>query len=115
MQVSADISKGNKKQLLMMLYDAVILNLNDAIHAIGANNVTLKLAKIDKALSIIERGLILSLSKDGAKEVAESLEIFYENATMSIVFANTNNDVTILNNVKTSFAELKQCWNNVTG
>lgn len=115
MQVRADINENSKKQLVLKLYDAVIKNLNEAVNAINNKDITVKLQKIDKTLSIIELGLIMSLSKEGAKEVAENLELFYEDASSRIVIANIKNDTTILNNVKESFSELKKCWEQVIG
>lgn len=112
-QVSADINKSSKKELLIMMYDAVIQNLNEAVNAIKEQNVTIKLKKIEKTLSIIELGLIMSLSKEGAKEVAESLELFYEDASSSIVLANIKNDTKLLTDIKNSFTDLKQCWEKV--
>lgn len=113
MQVRADINENSKKQLVLKLYDAVIKNLNEAVNAIDNKDITVKLQKIDKTLSIIELGLIMSLSKEGAKEVAENLELFYEDASSRIVIANIKNDTTILNNVKESFSDLKKCWEQV--
>lgn len=115
MQVSSDVNKGNKKDLLLMMYDAVINNLGDAINAINAKNINVKLQKIDKTLKIIELGLIMSLSKEQAKEVAESLELFYEDASCNIVLANAKNDVKLLADIKNSFADLKKCWEKVPG
>lgn len=112
-QVSADISKSSKKELLIMMYDAVIQNLNEAVNAIKEQNVSIKLKKIEKTLSIIELGLIMSLSKEGAKEVAENLELFYEDASSSIVLANIKNDTKLLTDIKNSFTDLKQCWEKV--
>lgn len=114
MQISADISTCTKKQLLIKLYEAVILNLNEAINAINTKNIELKIKKIEKSLNIIEVGLMMSLSKDGAKEVAESLELFYEDASTQIVVANATNNTSILANIKMSFVDLKKCWEQVS-
>jgi flagellar biosynthetic protein FliS len=113
MQVSGEINQGSKKKVLMMMYDAVIVNLNEAISAMKNQNLPVKLQKIDKTLSIIEKGLIMSLSKDGAKEVAESLELFYEYASSTIVLANAKNDVDLLTEIKAYFLDLKKCWEQV--
>lgn len=113
MQVAADVNQGSKKKVLIMMYDAVIVNLNEAIAAMNTDNLPVKIQKIDKTLSIIEKGLIMSLSKDGAKEVAESLEMFYEYAASTIVLANAKNDVNLLTEIKAYFLDLKKCWEQV--
>lgn len=113
LQVAADINKSSKKQLLLMMYDAVINNISDAINAIKMHNLPTKIQKIDKTLSIIELGLMMSLSKEGAKDVAENLELFYEDAVNQIVMANLKNDATILENIKSSFFDLRKCWEKV--
>jgi flagellar biosynthetic protein FliS len=113
MQVTADINKSSKKDLLLMMYDAVIQNLTEAVNAIASNNTTVKIKKIEKVLSIIELGLIMSLSKDGAKEVAESLELFYEDAATRLVLGNLKNDTKLITEIKNSFVDLRKCWEKV--
>lgn len=109
-QVVADINNASKKDLLLMLYDGIVMNLTIAKDAIINKNISLKLNKIDKTLSIIEVGLLASLDYKYSKEVATSLEDFYNDAYQRIVWANLKNDVQLLEEIKNSFVDLKKCW-----
>lgn len=109
-QKEADLLKKNKKDLLLMLYGGVIDNLRNAKHAMLEKDVGMKIEKIDKALSIIEIGLLTTLNKEIEKNIYEDLECFYQDACSQIILANKQNDIKKLQEVEDLFVNLKKCW-----
>lgn len=113
MQNQADIQNANKIELVVLVYDKVVFHINNAIKAINTNNLELKLHSINKALNIIELGLLsyLDLSQG---DVAKNLESFYTSSMLVLTQSNINNNAKDLQKIADSFIELRDAWKNIS-
>jgi flagellar biosynthetic protein FliS len=113
MQNQADVQNANKIELVVLVYDKVVFHINNAIKAINTNNLELKLHSINKALNIIELGLLsyLDLSQG---DVAKNLESFYTSSMLVLTQSNINNNAKDLQKIADSFIELRDAWKNIS-
>lgn len=113
MQNQADIQNANKVELVVLIYDKVIFHINNAIKAIENKNLELKLTSVNKALDIIELGLLsyLDLSKGS---VAKNLENFYTSSMIVLMNSNKENNAKDLAKIADSYIELKSAWKNIS-
>ena len=109
-QLLADVQELSPKDLLLKLYDGLILNLKRAIFYIEQQNIEEKINYINKSLNIIQTGFIDCLNKDINKEVSNSLNQFYETCMLDINKANLDNDTEILNKTIKNIEHVKEAW-----
>lgn len=113
MQNQANVLSSNKVDLVVLIYDKIILELNKTVEAIDQKAFDKKAESISKILQIIEVGLLsyLDLSQG---EVAKNLEEFYLSAIFGITGANIKNDIDEFNKIKDSFVNLREAWKEIS-
>ncbi len=113
MQNQANVLSSNKVDLVVLIYDKIILELNKVIESVEQKNYQQKAESITKILQIIEVGLLsyLDLSQG---EVAKNLEAFYLSAIFGITDANIKNDIDSFNKIRDSFVNLREAWKEIS-
>ena len=95
----------NKEEILLMLYEGVLVSVKMAKRGIEEKNPKLKGEKISKVLSIINE-LDCALDKEKGGDLAENLSILYRYLMDRLTVANVKNDPEALDEVETLLREL---------
>ena len=82
-------------ELIVMLYDGAIVAIQQAKAGIEIQDFSLKSARINKALDIIE-GLRVVLDHDKGGDISKNLNDLYEYMKYRLSMANLRNDPAIL-------------------
>jgi flagellar protein FliS len=112
MQNQADVQSSNKIELVILVYDHIISHINKASTAMKENKVEEKLIHVNKALEIIELGLLAYLDMS-AGDVANNLKEFYLTAMTVITKANINNNFKDLDKIAVNFSEIRSSWKQI--
>jgi flagellar biosynthetic protein FliS len=111
MQNEADV-QCSKVELIVLIYDKIIKHLKSASKAINDNKLEEKLVNIDKALKIIELGLLQYLDMS-AGDVAKNLKEFYLCSMNVLIKANLENNPQDLEKIADNFNNLKAAWEKI--
>jgi flagellar protein FliS len=111
MQNRADV-QCSKVELVVLVYDKIIKHIKSASKAIKENKVEEKITNINKALQIIELGLLQYLDMS-AGEVAENLKEFYLCSMNVITKANLENNPQDLEKIADNFNSIKSAWEQI--
>lgn len=113
MQNQGNVLSSNKIDLVVLVYDRIILELTKTVDCIEKNDILGKAGAVSKTLQIIEIGLLSYLDLSHG-EVAKNLESFYLSSIFGITQANLKNDVKRFNQIKESFVNLREAWKEVS-
>lgn len=102
----------SKEQLLMKLYNGSLNFLALAKRGIEENNPRVKGENITKVLNIITE-LDCALDLDVGGEMAENLSNLYRHILFSLVNANLENDIEVINDVEKIIREIKTGFEEV--
>ncbi len=113
MQNQGDVNSASKVELVVLVYDRIIVEINKVIEGIAKKDIQMKSDAVSKAIKIIELGLLeyLDLSKG---DIAENLKTFYISSIMTLTNANLRNEIKDLEKVKESFIMLKEAWKELS-
>jgi flagellar protein FliS len=111
MQNEADV-QCSKVELIVLIYDKIIKHLKSASQAINDNKLEEKLLNIDKALKIIELGLLQYLDMS-AGDIAKNLKDFYLCSMNVLIKANLDNNSQDLEKIADNFNNLKSAWEQI--
>jgi flagellar secretion chaperone FliS len=107
------VSTQNKGRLIVMLYDAAVRFLKQAVRDLEAKDYTGKGRNIQKALDIIyELNTVLNVEAGG--EVADNLRSLYNFMSHHLAQANIKCDAQMIREVITILEELNQGWRTIT-
>ena len=101
-------------QLVVMLYDHVLVNLRRARIAMEAGHVEQRIALLDKARDGIGE-LLATLNHDEGGAIAENLVQLYTFALAELVDAGRESDVTRLDRVTAILTELRDAFATLAG
>jgi len=108
-QNQADFQSLNKIELVVSIYEKIISHIKKSICSIENKNTEQKLFHIDKALQIIELGLISYLDISQG-DVAKKLQDFYNISMLDLVKSNIQNNSKDLQIIADNFNEIKKSW-----
>ncbi len=111
MQNQADV-QCSKAELVVLIYDKIIKHIKSASKAITENKTEEKITNINKALQIIELGLLQYLDMS-AGEVANNLKDFYLCAMNVLTKANLENNPQDLEKIADNFYNIKTAWEHI--
>lgn len=100
-------------QLVQMVYEAILESVAKAQGAMQAGDVPQKIQHIDKAIRLIQEGLITSLDLDNGGELAANLQALYEYAVLRLTQANAQNDTAVLDEVASLVRPLLEAWTQI--
>jgi len=111
MQSQADV-QCSKAELVVLIYDKIIKHIKCASKAINENKIEEKITNINKALQIIELGLLQYLDMS-AGDVAHNLKEFYLCAMNILAKANLENNSQDLEKIADNFNNIKSAWEQI--
>jgi flagellar protein FliS len=106
---SNSVQTVSPQRIVLMLYDAIIKNVNVSVKLIEEKDYVLSNKKIQKAQDIIME-LMLSLDKEKGGEVATNLEALYDYWYRTLIDGNIKKDIQILKNVSSMVKEIRNSW-----
>lgn len=108
--VQTQANTQDQYQLVLLMLEATIESLNVARGAIVQGDVATKIAKIDKAIRIVQEGLRTSLDIDNGGELAANLANLYDYAVMRMTQGNAANDANALTEVIQLLKPIAEAW-----
>lgn len=113
MQNQGIVESSSKVDLVVLIYDRIILELRKLSEAIERKDIQTKFEAVSKSTKLIELGLLeyLDLSQG---EVAENLKNFYTSAIFTITEANLKNKTEDLAKTQNSFIILRDAWKELS-
>ncbi len=97
------------QRIVLLLYDAIIKNINLAVEKIDKKDYVTSNKKIQKAQDIVME-LMLSLDKDKGGEVATSLAALYDYWYRTLIDANIKKNKTTLLEIASMVKEIRDSW-----
>ena len=99
-------------ELIVMLYDGAIVAIQQAKAGIEIQDFSLKSARINKALDIIE-GLRVVLDHDKGGDISKNLNDLYEYMKYRLSMANLRNDPAMLDELVGLLSDLHSAWQEI--
>lgn len=111
--LESGVAAADPHKLILMLYQGAILAIATAKNQMLRKQVAEKGASITKAIKIIDEGLKACLDVKAGGEIAVNLSDLYDYMNQRLLIANLKNDISILDEVGSLLAELKQAWESI--
>ena len=100
----------DQHQLVVMMYETVLECLAMARGAIEKNDTPTKIKQLNKAIRIVQEGLLTSLDLDNGGELAANLSALYDYCVLRMTQANAANDAAALAEVAGLIRPLADAW-----
>ena len=113
-QVATGVATADNVKLILMLFDGLLESLAATRGHIMHGNITEKSKSIARCNRII-LGLQTSLDFEQGGDLARNLNDLYGYVTRRLVHANANNDLAILDEVRSLMSEIREAWSNLPG
>src|SRR5690606_7198563 len=101
-------------QVIQLMLDSALARIAEATGHLQRGEIAAKGEKIGKALRIIE-ALMLGLDTERGGELAENLERVYDYSARTLLKANLENRVDLLEEVNALLREIKVGWDGIAG
>lgn len=111
--LSTSVESASPHQLILLLFDGAAVALTTAKYAMEEQNIPAKGSAISKAIAIISDGLQASLDRDSGGELAGRLYALYEYMSARLLYANINNDIMVLDEVRNLLGEIHEAWRQI--
>jgi len=111
--LESGVAAADPHKLILMLYQGAILAIATAKNQMLRKQVADKGSSITKAIKIIDEGLKACLDVKAGGEIAVNLSDLYDYMNQRLLIANLKNDISILDEVGSLLAELKQAWESI--
>ena len=112
--VQSMVDSASPQQLIKMLFDGLLASINAARGAIERGDINEKVRHIDKAVRILQEGLLGALDREKGGELAGNLASLYEYCTTRLTLANARNDASMVDEVAGLVSTVAQGWNEIT-
>jgi flagellar protein FliS len=106
---SAQVNSASPEQILVLLYDAALRDLKEAMAALQANDRARKAKALDHAVKVLTE-LANSLRPDKSPEIAENLSSLYDFMIDRMIRSNAQNQDLDLQVVYNLLGELRSAW-----
>lgn len=110
--IQSGIMDASPHRLVQMLMEGFLERIAFAKGNIDRNEIAKKGENISRAITIVN-GLQSSLNKEAGGEIAENLNNLYDYMSLRLVLANSNNDISMLDEVSRLMLEIKSGWDNM--
>ena len=108
------LNTNNKALIVSELNGKVAEHLNMAIVSINNNNIQEKHNRLNKAMKIIEEGLLSCLVDVENSNMGENLRNFYLSSLVVITKSNVNNNTEDLKKISGLFTDFKEVWKEIS-
>jgi len=105
----AQVNSASPEQLLVLLYDAALRDLKEAITALAVNDRGRKAKALDHGVKVVTE-LANSLRPEKAPEIAENLSSLYDFMIDRMIRSNAQNQDLDLQVVYNLLGELRSAW-----
>jgi flagellar secretion chaperone FliS len=105
----SDVRGASAVRLVVLLHEQVIQDLRHAVKAMEQNNIELRARKLNHALDVIAC-LQASVNKEAGRQVALTLESFYNHLRVSLLDAHVRASPRILSQQITDLLTLREAW-----
>jgi flagellar secretion chaperone FliS len=112
MHIESAVSDAQPVTLVVMLFDGVIRNINEAVLATRAGNIQAKGQAIGKAIRILEEGLRASLDRK-IGQFSNHLNDLYLYIGDKLLAAHLRNDVSLLDEALSLLTPIRDAWRSV--
>ena len=106
---SAQVNSASPEQILVLLYDAALRDLKEAMAALQANDRARKAKALDHAVKVVTE-LANSVRPDKSPEIAENLSSLYDFMIDRMIRSNAQNQDLDLQVVYNLLGELRSAW-----
>ncbi len=113
--IETGFSTSNPHQIVVMLFDALLLSVGTARAALRQNDVATKGVHIGKAVSIIGEGLLDSLDMSAGGKLVVNLKNVFEYCIKRLTYANIYNDDAALEEVARLIKVVADAWKDNQG
>lgn len=110
--IQSGIMDASPHRLVQMLMEGFLERIAFAKGNIDRKEIAKKGENISRAITIVN-GLQSSLNKEAGGELAENLSNLYDYMSLRLVLANSNNDISMLDEVANLMLEIKSGWDNM--
>jgi len=104
------VNSASPHKLIVMLYDGALEAIRKAKLHMEMKNTLDKCQCVDKALRIINEGLMAALDRNAGGQLAEQLLALYEYIGKELVLASARNDAEKMNNCSALLEDLRAAW-----
>lgn len=111
-QVTTGVATASNVELIMMLFDGLIETLSVVRGHIEHKAIIPKSQAINKASKIV-LGLQSALDLEKGGDLARNLFDLYTYVVRKLVEVNANNDVALLEDLRSMILEIRQAWQDV--
>ncbi|MCF7986124.1 MAG: flagellar export chaperone FliS [Methylovulum sp.] len=110
--IQSGIMDASPHRLVQMLMEGFLERIAFAKGNIDRKEIAKKGENISRAITIVN-GLQSSLNKEAGGDLAENLSNLYDYMSLRLVLANSNNDISMLDEVARLMLEIKSGWDNM--
>lgn len=112
MNAHGSLADASPHQVIRVMLDTLLGRVAEARGHMERGEVAAKGEKIGKALNIVE-ALIMSLDPDRGGEIAVNLERLYDYVSRTLLKANVENRVELLQEVSSLVGEIRAGWDTI--
>ena len=106
---TAQVNSASPEQILVLLYDAAIRDVKDAIGALQDGDRSRKAKALDQGVKVVTE-LLSSLRPEKAPEIAANLSNLYDFMIDRMIRSNAQNEDCDLQSVVNLLSELRGAW-----
>jgi len=106
---NAQVNSASPEQILVLLYDAALRDVREAMSAIESDDRARKAKALDHGVKVVTE-LANSLRPDKAPDIAENLSSLYDFMIDRMIRSNSTNQNLDLNVVHNLLNELRTAW-----
>ena len=106
---NAQVNSASPEQILVLLYDAAIRDVKEAMGALEADDRMRKAKSLDHGVKVVTE-LLNSLRPEKAPEIAENLSNLYDFMIDRMIRSNSQNENCDLQAVLNLLSELRGAW-----
>ncbi|NOX75893.1 MAG: flagellar export chaperone FliS [Gammaproteobacteria bacterium] len=110
--IQAGVGVASPHRLIQMLLEAALEKIAAAKGLMANGKIPEKCEQLTTATAIVE-GLRVSLDKNAGGEITANLESLYDYIERQLTLANSNNDVSILDEVTHLLRPIKEAWDAI--
>lgn len=114
-ELNTEIMTASSHKLIQLLINKCMQEINTAQIHIENKDITKKLKSISKAMDIIGYlRMCLKFDDKNAHELALQLDAIYDYMERTLLQANIDNDVKLLNDAKRALVNIKEGWDGIS-
>lgn len=110
-----DVQGADPHQLVSILFDALLLSLQQAQGALKSVDIAAKGTALNKAVRLLEEGLKAGLNMEKGGQLAQNLRGMYDYCIVRLTQANLRNDAAALVEVIGLIQPVADSWKEIKG